>query len=298
MKNDKFEDLVLLVYNYISIYQPEMENPNLHISSLDKFVLANRKILNFVKSGFNLPYGFTHQQSQYNKLIFVVWNMLRGLSYDEAVNRLSDLNIVEIKFYSNIGQSKEECPECDGRGEITCDNCGGEGSIACNNCFESGSVNCDDCGGDGEIDGESCSTCETTGEVTCDECEGSGDISCDWCDGNGENDCDECVDGMVDNEGYTSVTRTLAKLLVDFKSQSKDFLEKIESGNLKNLDEISKNFENTLFYREYRENTSNDNGMLKLSIYEDTVDYENEDFEELNINDGDILSIQIYPYTD
>ena len=295
MKNDKFEDLVLLVYNYISIYQPEMENPNIHITLVDNFVLRDRKILNFVKLGLNLPYGMTQQQSEYNKLIFVVWNMLRGLSYEEALNRLSNLYVVEISFYSNIRQSQTECSECDGRGKITCDNCGGDGSIACNDCFETGSVTCYDCGGDGDIDGEACSTCETTGEVTCDECEGSGDTSCDWCDGNGEIDCDECLDGEVDQEGFTSVSKTLVKLLVDFESTRKDFVEKLQSGNLKNLDEISKNFINTVFYRE---NASNENGMLKLSGYEDTVDYEDDDFEELNINDGDILAIQIYPYTD
>ena len=292
MKNDKFEDLVLLVYNYISIYKPDMENPNLHIALLDKVVYGDNKILNFVKNGFNLPFYSANEYPEYNKLIFVVWNMLRGLSYDEAISRLSTLNIVEIYLYTNIMQSQEECEECYGDGNVSCSWCDGDGVVNCDECTN-GTIDCEDCDGTGEIDDEPCSTCEGGGKVRCGDCDGDGEISCSWCD-NGMVDCDNCDEGMIEQEERTTVTMSAVRLLVEMQSQSKDFLEKIQSGNLKNVEDISSVFEKTLFYRNL---VNNENGMLRLSSVEDKVDYTNEDFEELNINTGDIVDIKIYPYT-
>ena len=292
MKNDKFEDLVLLVYNYVSIYKPDLENPNLHIALLDKFVYGDNRILKFIKNGFNLPYFSTNEYPEYNKLIFVVWNMLRGLSYDEAVNGLSGLNIVEIHLYTNIMDSQEQCDECEGDGNVSCSWCDGDGVVPCDYCTN-GTIDCEDCDGTGEIEDETCSTCQGGGELKCNECDGEGEEACSSCD-NGNVDCEICDNGMIGKEGYTTVTMSAVKLLVEMQSQSKDFLEKIQSGDLKNVEDISNAFENTLFYRNL---ISNENGMLKLSSNEDSVEYTNEDFEQLNINDGDIFNIKIYPFT-
>jgi len=110
------------------------------------------------------------------------------------------LYVVEIDWYNDEVNIKEECSDCGGAGYVSCDYCD-NGEIDCRSCDGNGHVDCDECYGDGT---ETCGHCNGSGtqteddddgdqiEVDCDDCDGEGNIRCTSCGGIGNFECSEC----------------------------------------------------------------------------------------------------------
>jgi hypothetical protein len=68
-----------------------------------------------------------------------------------------------------LGDIAEECPACNGTGQVNCPECGGARVIDCPLCV-AGCVSCDFTGT------VNCPTCDGLGKVTCSRCYGKGTI--------------------------------------------------------------------------------------------------------------------------
>lgn len=77
-----------------------------------------------------------------------------------------------------LGNVKETCTKCHGKGEVPCKDCGTRGEIKCSKCSGRGEVQCHTCRGKGDI---TCSTCygdkERYGKVDCPECDTIGTVA-------------------------------------------------------------------------------------------------------------------------
>lgn len=91
------------------------------------------------------------------------------------------------KKVTRLNQSyRQECPVCEGTGEVACPKCKGRGSIPCRHCNGSGSAPlCKKCVGEGIVP---CKKCKGTGKVKglpCPDCRGECVIFCPACRGEG-----------------------------------------------------------------------------------------------------------------
>jgi len=87
----------------------------------------------------------------------------------------------------------KQCPDCNGKGELTCNDCKGSG--ICTKCGGQGQHICSSCHGTGN-----CHRCHGRGRVTCTQCSGRGWVergngetsTCPTCHGKGKIDCPDC----------------------------------------------------------------------------------------------------------
>ena len=113
------------------------------------------------------------------KLVFYIYSLKSTGDFSLGDKMINNLSFASL-FTTSGNYADEECPGCEGSGQISCDNCDYEGR-----------VKCDQCDGDGEdSSGETCDDCQGSGDVYCDQCGGDGDIRCDECSGTGEIETD------------------------------------------------------------------------------------------------------------
>ena len=88
-------------------------------------------------------------------------------TYDKAIN--------QGRFLGNV---KETCSKCHGKGEVPCKDCGTKGEVKCEKCSGRGDVECKECSGRGDI---TCKICygdkERYGRVDCPECDTIGTVA-------------------------------------------------------------------------------------------------------------------------
>ena len=174
------------------------------------------------------------------KIIVTSWFIINKPNLKpEDINRIvSNLYILTVDIYDEVGYKSETCDDCDGDGYYGCSSCDGSGEQECRYCDGEGTEECYDCSGEGSqecrycdgkgteteteeddegeevevevecvhCDGEgaeSCDSCGGQGNFNCGTCEGSGTETCDSCEGHGTQDCDNCGgSGEVDSYNY------------------------------------------------------------------------------------------------
>lgn len=309
MKDSGFEDIVLLVYNYVAIYRPELDDTNLHISDLANYILNNSKLKSIISSGFG-NYGihtsdyFMGMKPEFSmrgnhtfvKLIFVVWYMLKGLSYQEAVQKLKNLYSMRVDYINSINVSEVECEECWGEGDVQCEWCDGDGGFDCGYC-EGGQVECSECDGSGkDEDGEDCYYCEGEGTKNCDNCDGDGKVECDECDGGGRVNCDNCdSSGNLEKPGYSTVGENRVLIVADMSFMDSKIKNKLESQSIENISEITPRFE--YFLNGSFDNYPEFGGLFVTRRTSEYREFKDSEIKEKRMEEGDIINkITIEPF--
>lgn len=299
MKNSGFEDIALLVYNYVAIYRPELDDTNLHLSDLADYILNNSKLKSIISSGLG-DYGIhtvirLRSKPTFVKLIFVVWYMLKGLSYQDALQRLKNLYSIRIDYINSINESEQDCEECWGY-DLECEWCDGSGNFDCDYC-EGGQVECSECDGTGkDEDGEDCVYCEGEGSYSCDNCSGDGKVDCDYCDGDGRVNCDGCdSSGTIEKPGYRTVGENRVLMVADMSFLDSKIKNKLGQQSIEKISEITPNFEYFLIsgFSSYPEL----NGLFVTKSTSEYAEFKNSEIKEKGIEEGDIINkIIIEPF--
>jgi hypothetical protein len=174
------------------------------------------------------------------KIIVTSWFIINKPNLKpEDINRIvSNLYILTVDIYDEMGYKSETCDVCNGDGYYECNNCDGSGKQDCRYCDGNATEECYDCNGEGSeecrycdgkgteieteeddegdevevevecvhCDGEGaerCRNCGGQGEFECSACEGDGTEGCTTCDGHGTEDCENCgATGEVDSYNY------------------------------------------------------------------------------------------------
>lgn len=198
----------------------------------DKSYVNTRFINQFCNSDYYAKLLLTKVDSGVPRIqiIFIIYFIISdpNMSQDDMIRNINNLYVVEIDWYDDEVNIKEECSDCGGagylsceycdNGEIDCRSCDGNGHVDCYECYGDGKEECGYCDGSGREDDEEgnfdecahcdgegnirctscggvgnfeCSECEGKRYQQCDNCEGAGDLPCDYCGGNGEVDSDE-----------------------------------------------------------------------------------------------------------
>jgi len=137
------------------------------------------------------------------QVVYIIYFIIKepDMSQDDIIRNINNLYVVEIDWYDDEINIKEECGDCEGTGYNSCDLCDGEGQLKCGGCDGDGNIDCDSCDGEGS---ESCRECGGSGtqtevddegdqiEVDCDSCDGNGEIRCESCGGTKSFECEEC----------------------------------------------------------------------------------------------------------
>lgn len=170
----------------------------------DKSLVTTRFINQFCNSDYYAKLLLTKVDSGVPRIqiIFIIYFIISdpNMSQDDMIRNINNLYVVEIDWYNDEVNIKEECSDCGGEGYVSCDYCD-NGEIDCRSCDGNGHVDCDECYGDGT---ETCGQCNGSGtqtedddegeqiEVDCDDCDGEGNIRCTSCGGIGNFECPEC----------------------------------------------------------------------------------------------------------
>jgi hypothetical protein len=163
------------------------------------------------------------------KIIVTSWFIINKPNLKpEDINRIvSNLYILTVDIYDEMGYRNEECHDCGGDGYYDCSSCDGDGKQDCRYCDGNGTEECYECSGEGsqecgycdgkgyeveiidkkpnkkfKITGDTndvtkeikieCVHCDGEGAERCRNCGGSGDFDCSVCEGSGTESCDSC----------------------------------------------------------------------------------------------------------
>jgi len=231
------EDFVFLLYNYILAYRPQLERPEVKIEHVI-YALKYSKVT-------QLYTLFHTNPNQFWKNMLIVTFMLRGYSFEDAVEEVSKLSIVDINYVYSIETAIDDCDYCGGDGKVDCDYCDGTGEEECDTCQGSGMDTCMECLGDGEGDeeGENCEECNGEGNVECSDCSGSGKDSCSYCMGDGSGECEECGgEGETELEGQTKISYREITFAVNVPLFEKLLGNELKIGKITNISNILKKY--------------------------------------------------------
>lgn len=166
----------------------------------DKSYVNTRFINQFCNSDYYAKLLLTKVDSGVPRIqiIFIIYFIISdpNMSQDDMIRNINNLYVVEIDWYDDEVNIKEECSDCGGAGYLSCEYCD-NGEIDCRSCDGNGHVDCDECYGDGK---EECGYCDGSGREDdeegnfdeCAHCDGEGDIRCRSCGGVGNFECSEC----------------------------------------------------------------------------------------------------------
>ena len=146
------------------------------------------------------------------KIVIYLWSIIKTGSSNYADDIFKNIFFAGL-IHPKGEKVQEECPECDGNGEILCGYCEGEGNVRCDECDGDGAIQCSNCDGDGQVEDsegefEDCDVCKGDGVEECSSCSGEGSNRCDECLGYGRESCQEC-NGIgeieTDKDGFYDV---------------------------------------------------------------------------------------------
>lgn len=177
----------------------------------DKSYVNTRFINQFCNSDYYAKLLLTKVDSGVPRIqiIFIIYFIISdpNMSQDDMIRNINNLYVVEIDWYDDEVNIKEECSDCGGagylsceycdNGEIDCRSCDGNGHVDCYECYGDGKEECGYCDGSGREDDEEgnfdeCAHCDGEGNIRCTSCGGVGNFECSECDGKRYQQCDNC----------------------------------------------------------------------------------------------------------